>query len=415
MLSWLIVCIATASPAQATLKIPFYGVTHTSTVTIAEVTPRSDTPEALMQANQQALGQLGQVVRQVAERDHLDDYGTFELAVAAVDALPIEVEARRDRPHLTVDDAMRVGSWTQTERLFAVGAMLREQGYGAAMLTTGSGIYLGIPSRDAHLNADGLRQTTWSATRGSTNTFWLAWDGTGHIGSLPVTGFSLSFLPDMSTHGEPLSFEDRELPWWTLRREVPYTLKLPDRQQEWTASNRPDAAAYLKHFPSLDFEAQLILARQELALLGLNDELEGLARSQGSEADHIDALLRGYQSSFVYQPGALVSLFDMMSSGRGDCDQLSLLMAASLPDLGYSAQDVKLIRWPGHVALAIRPHSQGPEGGTSVTLDEHRFYLLDLTFYQRRYDGALLSRWGQIPDDRQGTVTIVNLAPVERG
>jgi hypothetical protein len=231
---------------------------------------------------------------------------------------------------------------------------------------------------------------------------WALWDGAAAVGVGPAqSGTPLLSSTDLASGPQGrFAFSNRALPGFLLESVEPGELRVPGGEPLPYRLPR-DAATYLEWFPSLRFSAQARLARQELLALGLDPPLSAFATARATDADRLTALLRTVQTQFRYRQGPLRSLFGILRDRTGDCDQLSLLVAAALPSLGFGENDVRAVVFDGHLLLAIRGRDASAPPGPAWDDDGARFHPLDATYYVRQ-GAEIASAWGDLAAERVG-------------
>ena len=361
--------------------------------------PEGDAREVL-HANTEATASLAEEVEAIAARESLHDYGRFRLAVLAIDAQPVDVTpegALRSLP-----GALHAGTWSADARLLAIGGLLRALGYAVVPQRLADGIALALPvsedmdALNANLVKASVRVRRGRGVAETVRFAWLLWTG-GRIGA-PRTGGELLLPVGELIEGpeRTFSFARRTLPAFTLRRPEPRLWPVPgDGERALTWHQHDDARRWLAAFPALHFAHQAPLAREELATLDLQPSLDALLAELADDAERVDTLLRAVQHQVRYEEGPLRSLYDLLEDRCGDCDQLSLLLAALLVASGWSVDDLRVLQWPGHLALGVRSRDDSAPDGTHVELGGARFHALDGA-YVTRTDDIITSRWGQL-------------------
>ena len=368
--------------------------------------------------NLSELRPLADAVTLLAHAHQLDDYATFRLAVFACD---IQAKPSRSEPPRTIGASAKRGAWCLQSRMLAIGALLRLMGYGALPQSRGKEILLMVPFEGTpkRYNAN-IRSTTWTRTVNgvavSQHPFrWLVWDGQKPLGLANGESADKPLLDtDAIIEGPSRGFDftQRMFPAFTLKDRTRRELPLFERGGSLTYIARTDTAKFVGYYPTLQFGEQARLASQELKAMALGPNLVELARSTRSEVELINILLRTLQAQFVYREGPLRSLFQIFEDQRGDCDQLSLVMAAMLSILGYTGDDVVAMQWDDHLCLAIKPRSKKPPEDADMYIDvggKGRFYPLEPTYYFR-YNDRIATRWGQVnPQNVRRPFQIVSL------
>ena len=375
-------------------------------------------PDEVFLANLAEMGPLADAISLLAHAHQLDDYATFRLAVYATD---IQAKPSRSEPLRTASASAKRGAWSLTSRMLAVGATLRLMGYGALPQQRGQQILLMVPFEGSpqRYNAN-IRSTTWTRTVNgvpvSQHPFrWLVWDGKRPLGLADGDGANKPLLDaDAIIEGPSRGFDftRRMFPRFTLKDRTRRELPLFERRDALSYIAREDTAKFVSYYPTLQFGEQARLASQELKAMAMGPELVEFARSTRSEVDMVNHLLRTVQNHFVYTEGPLRSLFEIFEDRRGDCDQLSLVMAAMLSNLGYTSDDVVAMQWDDHLCLAVRSRSDTPPKDAELYIDisgKGRFYPLEPTYYYR-YNDRIATRWGQInPQNTRRPFKVVDL------
>jgi hypothetical protein len=407
--------VASAAPDSQVVQLrgDFFGVRFDTPLRIQVAHPVARTPVGVLEADRRALAPMAKWIDASAEAVDLDDYGRLMLVVTALDALPVRVAAL-DGPPRSVSEALQSGVWTATDRLLAIGGGLRAVGVDVNVFTNRRGhTLLGVRALDEDLNVNAVRQR-WAVLSGGVRSEaevnWVLWDGAGAIGRLgPGEIDGVRAQLKAAPTGRGLRFGDRAVPDFALRRTRPASLSLADSGRRLEYVQHPDAAGYLALFPELRFAAQVGLARRELRRLGLDRAVRQAVADAPTEVALVDTLIRTLQESFVYEPGPVRSLHELADRGRGDCDQLSLLLAAMLLEVGYDGDDVVGVQWEDHLGLALRARDGvGPPGGSGVDLAAGRYHLVDVTHYVYE-NGQLASRWGRTAPEHGRQVEILPL------
>jgi len=401
--------VTVAVQAPVRLQARVFGASMDTPVRIPEVRAEAE-PLAVLDANARAMQDVVSWVDLSARAVDLDDYGRFRLLVAAVDALPVRVV---DGSGLgTVSDAVARGRWTADERLLAIGGGLRAMGVAAIPFRGADGaLLLGISCDDPNMNVDSVEHE-WRYVRNGVAHHqvvrWVLWDGVSPVGTVGGARGSQP-LDRTIPRGSALSLADPALPEFTMAWSQPELRQVQGSSHDVRFVRHPDAAAWLSLAPELHLPAALPAARVQVRRSGLLDEARRRLHGLTDEEARIDALIRLVQGSFVYEPGPVRTIPELLERGRGDCDQLSLLLAALLLELDYDPADVVVVSWPDHLGLAVRPkRGKGPRDGLSVQLPEGRYVLLDVTHYM--WSGTqLVSRWGRTSPSHGSQVTVERL------
>lgn len=404
-----------AAPVSTTVQLrgDFFGAAFDTPLRVEAAPPMSRDALGLLDADRRALAPLARWVDRSAAAVGLDDYGRFRLVVSAIDALPVRLtEVGGGRR--TVSEAIDAGTWTSTDRLLAIGGGLRAVGFDVNVFVNAQGhTLLGLRSADADLNVNAVHHK-WETLRGGRRSqvqvSWVLWDGVRPVGRLaPGALRGVKAQDRAQPTGRPLHFGDRTVPGFALRRSREASMALAGTGRTLRYTRQPDAASYLALFPELRFADQVGLARAELHQMGLDEAIRRATRDAPDEVALIDALIRTLQQAFVYEPGPVRSMHELAATGHGDCDQLSLMLAALLIEVGYGGDDVVAVQWDDHLGLAVRARNgQGPPGGTGVDLDGGRYHLVDVTHYAYE-NGRLASRWGRTSPEHGRRVEIVPL------
>lgn len=368
----------------------------------------SRSANALFEANSKQLkpiaGPLGKIARQL----RLDDYGIFRLHCFAIDQL-----AGAPTPGAaTADLGTSIHANKQISRngrMLAIAALARLNGWAMVPVLHDGAILIYVPVKDAQdsLNVH-WRGTRWTRTVNgkvsSVHDFhWLVWDGETPLGLTESDQAAEAPLlePDEIIDGPQAGFHffERKFPGFTMRTKQLAKLELFDGSGTLDYQARPDASRYLDYYPQYHFGPQTTLARQELTAMAMGPKLTSLRDRRMPEPDRIDLLLRTIQDAFTYTEGPLRPLFHMFEDRQGDCDQLSLILAACLKFLGYDSENIIAMRWPTHLCLALSPQRTPPSSSqVSFAVGSRRFYPLDATYYYH-VNGRLATRWGMLSDE----------------
>jgi len=372
-------------------------------------------PLEVLAANAVELKPMGEWVQRSADRLELDDYGTLKLFILALDGMDMTVVSGR-QPARAISQCARKRRWTAEERLLAIGGGLRSLGFEVALFEArGGDLVLGLGTRDAGLNVYSIQQTwTLYPPEGARQTTveWVMWDGKGRLGRLDRLGGDRVMKDIRQLNPRPPSkalfeFSERTLPAFATRQSHLVKIPVPEARTNIRLRSYPDVATWLDLFPAHSFEYQARYAREEASLLGLGPSVRHVGMKIGREKETIDAILRAYQRHFVYKVGPLRSTLEVVEEQTGDCDQLSMLMAITLRELGYVGDAIRAVRWQDHLTLAVRP-ARGEVQGTGVTMNDDRYVLLDVTHYVYE-NGLLASRWGAVADDLPKQVQVITL------
>lgn len=402
--------LAQAAPAhQVHLEGDFFGATFDTPLRI-EAAPSTSDPSAVLESNALALAPLARWVEVAAEAADLDDFGRFQLIVTAVDHLPVRLRDVQAPPRV-VGDALATGSWTRADRVLAIGGAMRAAGLAVAPFRTDEGrLLLGVAVADDGLNVDAVTQR-WRIDGRNRSVQWVLYDGSERLG-LVTPGGSLDGVRGLASRPprrRAMQLGSGEPPAFTLARRQRGQFRVYDTGARVSYTRFPDAARWLRLFPEREFAHDVAFARRELVRMGLTDELRRALAPLSDEVERMDVLIRTVQAAFTYEPGPVRSMHELVVDGRGDCDQLSLFLAAALLELGYSDRDVVAVSWPGHLGLAVRARSgNGPDGSVGVDLPTGRHHLVDVTRY-RTLDGRLVSRWGETAPEHGRSVQVVSL------
>lgn len=387
-------------------------------VTASRQSDSCSTFEEIFLANLVELRPLANAATLLAHAHQLDDYATFRLAVFACD---LQAKPSHAEPSRTAGASAKRGAWNLQSRMLAIGALLRLMGYGALPQSRGREVLLMVPFEGTpkRYNAN-IRSTTWTRTVNgvpvSQHPFkWLVWDGRQPLGLADGAGADKPLLgTDAIIEGPSRGFDftRRMFPTFTLKDRTRRELPLFERRGALGYIARADTAKFVGYYPTLQFGEQARLASQELKAMAMGPNLVELARSTRSEVELMNILLRTLQAQFVYTEGPLRSLFQIFEDGRGDCDQLSLVMAAMLSILGYTGDDVIAMQWDDHLCLAIKPRSNKAPDNAEMYIDvggKGRFYPLEPTYYFR-YNDRIATRWGQVnPQNAKRPFQVVHL------
>lgn len=364
---------------------------------------RSSSATEVLGDDERQLAPLAAQLTQVRQAHHLDDYGTLRLAITAIDALGIRTSGGGRL--LAVGDALQRREWSPLARMVALAALLRDLGFNAVPYQTSRsegllGLPIGDPLEHLDVTRTGMTRTlTEGRNKRSDERHWTFWDGEnplgqGKAGAKPVLAPAAMFEGPQGA----MRLLERRAPAFTRHRMQAEILHVPGMRQGIAYFLRPDLADYLDLLPQRPFPHQTRVAVQELEELGMAEALGSLARAIPDESDRIDALLQAFQRHFVYKIGPLRSLHVIFRDRHGDCDQLSVLMAAALHHVGYREADLRTMRWKGHLCLAVRPRSgKVPPGAVSFKDKAGTFVALDTTYYVTR-NGEPVTRWGQLAD-----------------
>ncbi|MFK7931142.1 MAG: hypothetical protein AB8H79_23360 [Myxococcota bacterium] len=411
-LMWLATSANADADAMVQLKGTFFGASFDTPLRIRSQAPANSAPASVLHANSHQLASFGDWIESSSGAVGLDDYGKLRLVVSGIDALPVRVRNTAP-PRQTVEQAVRRGAWTDESRLLAIGGALRTLGVGVTVFDVGrKGLVLGVYCEDEALNVDAVEQD-WKRTTGGRvsrhSARWVLWDGRRPVGEVHPDG-SVKRLDSGLPRGRAMALSSRATPSFTLKRSQASRRALRGVPGTLSLTRRPDAAGYLSLAPELKFADALPAARKEVRMLGLDRAARQALRHTSGEVARLDALIRWVQGSFVYEPGPVRSLSELVESGKGDCDQLSLLLGALLLELGYEEDDVISVSWPNHLGLGVRARSSsGPDASTGVNLESGRYHLIDVTHYVWRGE-RLVSRWGKSAPEHGSQVTIRRLS-----
>lgn len=389
--------LAAAAPLPVHLSVHVPGAALAGDWSIADAAIHTR-PADVLAADAVALAAVAAGLKTV---DGLDDYGRVVLAAAAIDALPVAI--RPSGPIRNVREAIAAGEWTSRDRRLAIGAVLRDQGYDVLAVTSVLGQPLiALRTTDTALNADTIT-VDWT---GSPSELWLMWDGDGRIGYLDRGVADLDVPEDAPAHGRAFSFVPMALPAFIAAHTEPVALAIDGTSDRLEFTVPVEAAAWLRYYPTLEFPAAVAQAR---AAIGTIHGLDHLATPGLSEPAVLDRLLRTVQADLTYRaPTPLEPLATTLTTRVADCDGYALLLAVILLDMGYPSADLRGVSWPDHQALAVHPRATGPVNGTSLDVDGRDYFVLDPTFFVTQ-DGALITRWGDVPWSRGSRAVVEDL------
>ncbi|MFT7519269.1 MAG: hypothetical protein ACI9MC_001409, partial [Kiritimatiellia bacterium] len=329
LLMWLVVgsALAAGEPESRMVRLEgsFFGAEFDTPMQIEARPPTARTAPLVMASAERELRYVASWIEASATEVGLDDYARLRLTVAAVDSLPVRV-IRGRTVQRSPSVALADGVWTSTERMLAIGGLLRAQGYGVRTFgNERSDVYLGLRAKDEGLNVNSVTQT-WAVTKGGARSqlsvTWMLWDGQqrlGRLGGGEQALRGLNMLAAGAPDGESFSFYDRSVPTFALKRREPASLQLHGLDLSVPYTRRPDLASYLELFPEFHFGWQIKLARQEVEWLELGKGLREVTRRAPDEVALVDTLIRTLQASFVYEPGPLRSMAEIVESKKGDC------------------------------------------------------------------------------------------------
>lgn len=414
----LILTLATALATAPTLTTPssqdvqiqlrgdVYGARMDTPIRVRAIASASD-PVSVLDANARALSDLASWVELSAQAVDLDDYGRFRLVVSAVDALPVRVSSSRASRPMAVSEALRRGTWSASDRVLAIGGALRASGVAVTAFATPTGeVVLGISCDDHSLNVDAVEHR-WRSSSGETRVRWVVWDGQQPIGRVDDEG-RLRGLEGRPPSGRALELVSARAPAFARSRAVPHQVSLRGATGSLSLVRHPDAAGWLSLAPERHLSVGLASAREHVRASGLLSAARRHTRGIADESARIDALIRLVQGAFVYEPGPVRTVPELLERGRGDCDQLSLVLGALLMELGYTEDELVIVSWPDHLGLAVRPKGAFPKNAAHLTLEDGRYVLVDVTHYVWTGD-RLTSRWGRTSPKHGSQVTVRRL------
>ncbi len=370
---------------------------------------------AYLKANTRDGIELAGALAHIAERLALDDYGRLLLLRDFLAQIPLT-----DSQHpISFAQALRAG-WNDDSRVAFAVAILRAQGIGAVAFSNGSEALIGLPVSEKNTFNAALQRMEASrrlflVEQDIARTF-LLWNLDGRMGKVDVKAdepprlladaadlFAVRDLRDVAleSYAVPDNLRaDRERRTFFLVDGSAVSYEVHPRVADWLATA-----------PEHDFATQYRLERSEWHRTGLGKGLEALAGRYGEE-QLISLLLQSVQRHFAYVEGPLRSIHEILGGREGDCDQLALILANMLSDLGYGGRDLVAILWEtaGHLALGVQPRRDAPDKGAQFYVHEKAtYYVLDPTYYHRR-NGELVTRWGEMsPDNRAHVHDIVFL------
>lgn len=343
----------------------------------------------------------------------LDAYGRLMLVRALAMQPALDT---RTRPR-TFAQAWKA-AWDERSRAQFVAAQVKLMGYPAFVFSAGDRWLVGLPTSDTELNArtQSLSVERKTLLKSETAAFtFVLWDVQGRIGDpLVPPGTEIKLVDELSVifdarGGKTFDFS---------RRTVPESLRANKRSGafRWPGGKAvgydvfPDVAAYLRYFPEHNFAVQAAVDADEVRRTGLGKLLAGF--HTGDEARFVSEMLQAVQLNFKYELGPLRSAPEVFDDMKGDCDQLSLILARLLIDAGYAPEAIAAVTWDtaDHLGLAVRPRKAPPAGQSfKYVINGKDYFVLDTTYYHKRED-ELVTAWGEMnPENRKRSASLVTL------
>lgn len=371
---------------------------------------------ALIRHEEAAGRSIALALADIAKRYPLDDFGRLMLLRELALAVPLDPTAGPMAFH----DAWHRG-WSATSRAVFVAAQLNLQGVRAVVMLSGGVPLVGLPVNEPNLNA---RTESITAERRlfqiskAIERKYALWDVVGRIGAPGDISNDADLLTPLeelfrNDAGRPLDFRKRNVPEILWARKQTGIFQWPGGKAV-VYGIFPDVAAYVQRFPEHSFTAQLAIERYDMRRVALGAQLLNFA--DAGERVFVSQMLQAVQMNFVYKGGSLRSIHEILVSGEGDCDQLSLVLALLLLDVGYQPEALAAVMWQDadHLGLALRAQKDlGSMAGAAFYSFEGRpFYVLDPTFYHKR-ETELISSWGEMnPENVKRKATLFRLSEV---
>jgi hypothetical protein len=410
--------------SEPTARVPisgeFFGARFSTHLDVQRTAlTRHDRAKDTLLENSRELQDMRRWIEMSQGYFDFDDYGVFRVVEASIDGMGLKVIKGNPKRYRTVSQALSYGFWSENERLLAIAGALKAVGYSVALFEyTEDTLILGLGTQDPNLNVASV-SLNWLITSSDGEAVvpveWILWDGKGRIGRLDSFETEAEMdrlkrlyfeVPD----GKYFSFMERVQPAFTRRNETQINIPVMGTEDVLSLRHFPDMADWFSLYPEFEFERQVQFVSQEREYLKMGPSIRRVLASSSSEEEAVNRILRTIQSHFVYEEGPLRTMSEVMESRRADCDQMAMLMLISLLEMGFKEDDVVSINWPKHLALGIRAHDDGPDGGV-VVLETGRYHILDLTYYL--YEGKkLTSAWGKTSDKYGSSVTVGTLAAI---
>jgi hypothetical protein len=407
-----------AEPAPVAAEVTFLGYRQRW----SEAAPQGREPRdwnALAEWYDGNGAPAAQALKQIGDLLKLDPYGRLQLIRAAALAVPLN-------PDLApVRFATALGrGWNAHSRAFFVADQVVRLGYPALVIEAGGRAFVGLPTVDGDLNADTQTLDVERSLLGVSqhvNRTYVLWDVEHRIGESGlerVDGTPLGKLERIFSQeaGQAFDFRKRALPEAVLARSEARALP-------WSGGRAlpykifPDAAAYLAQFPEHGFAVQAMVDAADLRRTGLGAAVR--AAAGGDEDAFVTQLLRAIQAGFAYDQGPLRPALEILAAARGDCDELSLLLALLLAEAGYPPGSIAAVTWESadHLGLALKSRSGKPPRSREArrfTLKGGDFFVIDTTYYHKR-DDELITAWGEMnPENEPREASVVVLPALAR-
>lgn len=362
------------------------------------------TLESLLLHNSRNLTKLTKAMDILKTRHQLDDYGILRVLVDLID----ECVPKRSTVHRTFSQAIHHKEWSEDSRLLAIAAVLRNVGLYVIVTSQGNQVQLLLSVSDEYemLNSNRQEYTLSTGLRIKT----VIWDGRLPIGQAAGLQNNQVWQDTLLTELRSFSFRNRTLPLFIFDKSEWRHLSVYQRQETLRYRYYPYLAEYLSYFPSFQFGHHVELAWQEARHMQFSHSLQALRKKISNEEELMNALCRTTQDQIQYVTGNLQSLHRIFGRGEGDCDQLSMMFATWMLEIGYSIQDIIGCYWAdvgdgmGHVLLGIRIPIMNDDDLAAFTISNcGKYYCLDIVYYVRNCFGVLQSQVGKISPKYKGS------------
>ena len=359
--------------------------------------------ESFLVHAQQTLTKLTKALSILQTRHQLDDYGVLRVLVDIIDAHVPNISS----VHRTFPQAVHYQDWSENSRLLTIAAVLRNIGLHVIVTSRGQQLQLLLSVADEYDMLNSNRQSYRLHTGSHIKT--VVWDGHSQIGSVASLKNDQGWQETIVSVLRPFSFRNRTLPKFLFTKSEHRKMSVYQHRESIRYQYYPNLSEYLVYFPSFQFGHHIELAWQEARHMQFSNSLRSLRKKISNEEELMTTLCRTMQDQIQYVGGPLHSLHRILGRGEGDCDQLSMMFATWMLEMGYSVRDIIGCHWEdtgdgvGHVLLGVRINIKDDDDLAAFTIPKYgKYYCIDPVYYVRGYQGDLQSRVGKIAPKYKG-------------
>jgi hypothetical protein len=325
----------------------------------------------------------------------------FAMMIYVIDHFSAMDQAGHDRC-MSLDDIVSFGQTNVRSSIIATCALMRRLGWDMLFFFHNDEMYLGICFSDGWKIMAG--QGAQREADGKVY-LWKDFDTYSQVGAFrqtsPVSEFKSLDVSDSDVDPFPListlpwftgEYYKRQLTWRYKGKAYAYTVRIPEQQITWTG-NLPSSL--------FGIAASGVL---ELRKTGLTDYLQQLVHCL-SEYERVNFLLKFCQSEgvFRYEDQPIMSVSRQLQEACNDCDSRSVFLYCLLRTvMDYTDDDIVFVMWPEHLALSVRPRTDGAfeilKKRGYRTHDD--FFVLDPTYTGKTF-------WGSKMDDLPDSFEII--------